>query len=307
MSELNHFDNQGRSRMVDVGDKDVTRRRAVAGGIIAVTEKILKLISAGEVKKGDVFEVSRVAGIMGGKKTPQLIPMCHPLTLDNIEVKFAVEEDKKLIYVYTVVKNRGRTGVEMEALTAASTACLTVYDMCKGVDKGIKIKDIRLLKKSGGKSGDYLAEELSGRAEEFCTSEKKGVTKESVGEVVLRKDHGIEGDAHAGDWHRQVSLLAREDIEMMEEKGLDLDPGDFGENIITQGFNLVSLPVGTRLSFAQGEVVLELTQKGKECHDRCQIYHRTGDCIMPRRGVFARVIAGGRLEPGAKIEVILDD
>lgn len=125
-------------------------------------------------------------------------------------------------------------------------------------------------------------------------SRETGVQKEPVDFAVLKPAHGIEGDAHAGDWHRQVSLLADEDIETMRGKGVDLDFGDFAENITTRGVDLGSLPVGTRLRI--GEAELEVTQIGKECHHGCAIYQAVGDCVMPRKGIFARVLKGGRID-----------
>ncbi len=125
-------------------------------------------------------------------------------------------------------------------------------------------------------------------------SRETGVQKEPVDFAILKPSHGIEGDAHAGDWHRQVSLLADEDIETMRGKGVDLDFGDFAENITTRGVDLGALPVGTRLWI--GEAELEVTQIGKECHHGCAIYQAVGDCVMPRRGIFARVLAGGRID-----------
>ncbi|NLJ47875.1 MAG: MOSC domain-containing protein [Treponema sp.] len=125
-------------------------------------------------------------------------------------------------------------------------------------------------------------------------SRETGVQKEPVDFAILRTSHGIEGDAHAGDWHRQVSLLADEDIETMRGKGVDLDFGDFAENITTRGVDLGSLPVGTRLWI--GEAELEVTQIGKECHQCCAIFQAVGDCVMPRKGIFARVLKGGRID-----------
>lgn len=125
-------------------------------------------------------------------------------------------------------------------------------------------------------------------------SRETGVQKEPVDFAILRTSHGIEGDAHAGDWHRQVSLLADEDIETMRGKGVDLDFGDFAENITTRGVDLGSLPVGTRLWI--GEAELEVTQIGKECHQGCAIFQAVGDCVMPRKGIFARVLKGGRID-----------
>jgi len=132
-----------------------------------------------------------------------------------------------------------------------------------------------------------------------CISEKKGERKTPVAAVELREEHGIVGDAHAGDWHRQVSLLARESIEKMQKLGLAVDAGDFAENITTAGIDLPSLPVGARL--AVGPTLLEITQIGKECHTRCAIFYQAGDCVMPKEGVFARVLRGGTVKPGDPI------
>lgn len=135
-----------------------------------------------------------------------------------------------------------------------------------------------------------------------CISLKKGERKTPVDTVTLQENYGIAGDAHAGEWHRQVSLLARESIEKMRRKGLAVDAGDFAENITTVGIDLPSLPVGTVL--AVGEAQLEVTQIGKECHNRCAIYYQAGDCVMPREGIFARVLRGGTVKPGDGIEVL---
>jgi MOSC domain-containing protein YiiM len=129
-----------------------------------------------------------------------------------------------------------------------------------------------------------------------CISENKGERKTPVDMVELREEHGIVGDAHAGDWHRQVSLLASESIDKMRALGLDVDSGDFAENITTRGIDLVSLPVGARLQI--GPALLEVTQIGKECHTRCAIYHQAGDCVMPKEGIFAKVLTGGVVRPG---------
>ena len=128
-----------------------------------------------------------------------------------------------------------------------------------------------------------------------CVSPDKGKRKTPVASVMVQENHGIAGDAHAGDWHRQVSLLAQESIDKMRALGLDVTTGDFAENITTSGIDLVSLPVGSRLQV--GQTVLEVTQIGKECHNRCAIYHQAGDCVMPKEGIFARVIAGGTIRP----------
>ena len=132
-----------------------------------------------------------------------------------------------------------------------------------------------------------------------CISENKGERKKPVAEVELRENHGIIGDGHAGDWHRQVSLLAQESIDKMRAMGLDVNAGDFAENITTSGIDLVVLPIGSRLQV--GQTLLEVTQIGKECHTRCAIYYQAGDCVMPKEGIFVRVISGGIIRPGDEV------
>ena len=136
-----------------------------------------------------------------------------------------------------------------------------------------------------------------------CISENKGECKKPVEAVELRENHGIVGDAHAGDWHRQVSLLAQESIDKMRALGLDVTAGDFAENVTTSGIELVSLPIGSRLQI--GETLLEVTQIGKECHTRCAIFYQAGDCVMPKEGIFTRVLRGGTVKPSHGIEILL--
>ncbi|HEY3308008.1 MAG TPA: MOSC domain-containing protein [Desulfuromonadaceae bacterium] len=135
-----------------------------------------------------------------------------------------------------------------------------------------------------------------------CLSENKGERKTPASQVELRVNHGLVGDAHAGEWHRQVSLLASESIDKMRKLGLNVDSGDFAENITTTGIELVTLPIGTRLEV--GEALLEVTQIGKECHTRCAIFYQAGDCVMPKEGIFAKVITGGFVKPGDELRVI---
>ncbi len=146
----------------------------------------------------------------------------------------------------------------------------------------------------------------SGRILAISISERKGVKKTNISEGRLLVDRGLENDAHAGDWHRQVSLLAMESIARIQEKGLDVKPGDFAENITTEGLLLWKLPIGTLLKLGE-EAILEVTQIGKECHDRCAIYHQVGDCVMPREGIFARVIKGGVIKPDSPICCVTRD
>jgi cyclic pyranopterin phosphate synthase len=156
VNELTHFDEEGRSRMVDVTEKPITQRQATAIGYINMKEETLKRIMNKDIEKGNVFEVARVAAILGLKKTPELIPMCHPLDITKADVIFEPEVSKNRIRIEVTAKLAGKTGIEMEALTGVSIAALTIYDMCKAIDKEMTITEICLLKKSGGKSGDYL-------------------------------------------------------------------------------------------------------------------------------------------------------
>lgn len=143
---------------------------------------------------------------------------------------------------------------------------------------------------------------MSAKVVAVCISKNKGERKTPVASVEFRENHGIVGDAHAGEWHRQVSLLATESIAKMRAMGLDVDSGDFAENITTEGIDLPALPIGTRLTV--GETLLEVTQIGKECHTRCAIYHQAGDCVMPKEGIFVRVLTGGTVRPGDAIELV---
>ena len=153
--KLTHFDERGNAHMVDVGAKDITERVAVARASVSMRPATLKLIATKKAVKGDVLAVAQLAGIMAAKKTPDLIPLCHPLALNSVELKLTLDAKRNAVDIEATCKLKGRTGVEMEALTAASVAALTVYDMCKSVDRGMVISDVRLLHKSGGKSGTY--------------------------------------------------------------------------------------------------------------------------------------------------------
>ena len=154
---LTHFDDTGNARMVDVGAKDVTERVAVARASVLMQPATLKLIATKKAAKGDVLAVAQLAGIMAAKRTPELIPLCHPLALSSVDVQLSIDTRRKAVDIEATCKLKGRTGVEMEALTAASVAALTVYDMCKSVDRGMVISEVRLLHKSGGKSGTWDA------------------------------------------------------------------------------------------------------------------------------------------------------
>ena len=158
-ADFTHFNQQSRAKMVDVGDKPSTRRTAAAAARVLVNEETFRLIQTGGMKKGDVLTVAQIAGIMGAKRTPDLVPMCHPVLLDGVDLSLMLDEDRKSVEITATVSCGGSTGVEMEALTAVSAAALTVYDMCKAVQKGMVITDVRLLDKTGGVHGDYHREE----------------------------------------------------------------------------------------------------------------------------------------------------
>lgn len=158
MADLTHFDEKGQALMVDVGAKDITVREAVARGEITMNPETLDVILEGRARKGDVLGVARIAAIMAAKKTPELIPLAHPLPLSSVKVEFFPDKERSFVEIEARVKVTGRTGVEMEALTAVSVAALTIYDMCKAIDRGMVISAIRLMEKSGGKSGHFIRE-----------------------------------------------------------------------------------------------------------------------------------------------------
>ena len=155
MSKLTHFNDEGAVHMVDVGDKDITHRIAVAGGSISMKKETLALIKEGGHKKGDVLGIARTAGIMGAKKTSDLVPLCHPLSLTHVNIELTIDEVNTSVNCECRAETDGKTGVEMEALTAVQVTLLTIYDMCKAVDRGMVISDIKLIEKSGGKSGEW--------------------------------------------------------------------------------------------------------------------------------------------------------
>jgi cyclic pyranopterin monophosphate synthase len=329
--------------MVDVSGKPAARRTATASGRVLMRPETVDLIRKNLLEKGDVLAVARIAGIGAAKRTSDLIPLCHNIAIDRVQVDCRLLEDGVEIVAAAVCTDR--TGIEMEALTAVAIAALTIYDMCKAVDRSMRITDIRLLEKTkkavggqeghraSGESGNEgtrdgpLASEVSrgeaipgrrraavdegpdataagdsGRQSlttEFAVlsvnvSFRKGEKKTPVERGVLIENHGLEGDAHAGNWDRQVSLLAAEDIDTMRGRGIAIGFGDFAENITTRGADLSSLPIGARLHI--GDAVLQVTRIGQECHgDTCAIYKAVGDCVMPRRGIFARVLRGGEV------------
>jgi cyclic pyranopterin phosphate synthase len=286
---LTHVNTVGQAKMVDVGNKEIVHREAVASGAILMQKETVELIKKNLLKKGDVLAVARIAAISGAKKTFDLIPLCHNIPINKIDISFDVREDRILI------KSRAacdaKTGIEMEALTAVSIAALAIYDMCKAVDKTMTITDIKLEEKR--KNGKIKFE-----IESVNMSGKKGVQKRPAPEAEMIKDHGIKGDAHAGNWHRQVSFLAGEAVDNMRNKAgsFEIKNGDFGENIITRGIDWTKADVGGKVLI--GDVELEVTQIGKECHTGCAIFDAVGECIMPTQGIFTKVLKGGTIHAG---------
>lgn len=325
-NDLTHINEQGRARMVDVSAKQKTQRVARAAGFVRMAPATLELVRTGGCKKGDVLAVAQVAGIMAAKRCWELVPMCHPIQLTGVDVRFELVEDERGCGVAIEAECRccGETGVEMEALTAASVAGLTVYDMLKAHQRDMVIDGVRLLEKSGGASGHFVrgadgcangegsvdAAEPAGTAcatgpaasvVAVSISEKKGTRKKPQESIELVVGHGVAGDAHAGNWHRMVSLLPEESVDSMREVLPNLAAGDFAENILTRGLSLKELPVGTVLTV--GECELVVTQIGKKCHNDCEIRRLTGKCVMPTDGVFAVVTRGGTVRPGDPIHV----
>ncbi|MEA3423242.1 MAG: cyclic pyranopterin monophosphate synthase MoaC [Bacillota bacterium] len=156
---LTHFNEQGRPKMVDVSEKDVTHRVAIARGKISMKPETLNKIVSGDMKKGDVLSTAQIGGIMGGKMTSSIIPMCHNIIINGLNISFEIDEKNNSIIIESTAKTDSKTGIEMEALTAVSVAALTIYDMCKAIDRSMEISDIKLIEKSGGKSGNYVLED----------------------------------------------------------------------------------------------------------------------------------------------------
>ena len=301
-ADLTHVNEQGRARMVDVSDKPATDRAARAAGFVRMAPSTVELVRTGGAKKGDVLAVAQVAGIMAAKRCWETVPMCHPVALTGVDVRFSVEAGG--VGIEAACRCHGETGVEMEALSAVSAAALTVYDMLKAHQRDMVVEEVRLVEKTGGASGDFSARGVRGAAtvEAVCVSEEKGTRKHPVDEIELVVGEGVAGDAHAGRWHRQVSLLPAEAVDELRDLLPELAPGDFAENVLTRGLDLKALPVGTVLRAGAAELVV--TQIGKECHAACEIRRLTGRCAMPTEGIFCVVTRGGSLRAGDRLEVV---
>lgn len=302
VDDLTHVNEQGRALMVDVSAKEKTARTARAAGFVRMEPSTVELVRTGGAKKGDVLAVAQVAGIMAAKRCFELVPMCHPIQLTGIDVRFSLEPGG--VGIEASCRCRGETGVEMEALTAVSVAALTVYDMLKAHQRNMVVEEVRLLEKDGGKSGHFVAVGAAaprGTVEAVSVSEKKGTRKRPVDQIELVVGSGVAGDAHAGSWHRQVSLLPVEAVDTMRDTLPDLGAGDFAENVLVRGLDLKLLPVGTVLEVGTAE--LAVTQIGKTCHNDCEIRRLTGTCVMPSEGIFGVVTRPGVVKAGDAVRV----
>ena len=288
--------------MVDVAGKSPTLRTAVATVEVRLAAATLERIIRRDLPKGDVLAAAQIAGIMAAKQTPHLLPLCHPLELTEVQVHCLPIPALGRICIQTMAQALARTGAEMEALTAAGIAALTVYDMCKGLGLGIEVTGLRLLQKTGGRSGRWRGAGV-GQVVAVSVSAEKGTRKANVPEIELEAGLGVKGDAHAGPGLRQVSLLAAESIGSARARGVEVGPGDFAENITTEGLELHTLLVGTHLLLGH-EAVGTVTQIGKECLTPCAIGRSLGECVMPREGIFVSVLQSGKLRPGDLVQVL---
>lgn len=291
-----------RIHMINISDKMPTERNAVAAADVRMPAEIIQRLLCGDMPKGDVIAAAQLAGIMAAKDTARLLPLCHPLPLEHIRIHCIPIPELERVIIQTKAQATARTGVEMEALTGAAIAALTIYDMCKGLSLGIEIGPIRLLAKSGGATGDWRAKDV-GVVVAVSVSQQKGTRKENVPEIELEINKGIKGDVHAGPGPRQASLLALESIERARARGLDVAPGDFAENITTQGLVLHTLPVGTYLLLGE-QAVGVVSQIGKECHEPCIIGKTLGECVMPKEGIFVKIVRPGKLCAGDLIQIL---
>lgn len=320
-----HLNEKGRAHMVDVGGKQDTHRIAIAEGEVIMQPQTLAFIKNKKMAKGDVLGIAQVAGIMAAKETSRMIPLCHPLIMNNVDMDFYFMEEKNSILIRSIVMAIGKTGVEMEALHAVSVAALTIYDICKAVDRSIEISHIHLVEKDGGKSGHYQGKSYLNLAKEerdfqtpednnkdsirgmllaVCIGDSREKPKKQVPSAILIKDFGLEGDIHAGRDHKQVSLLNLNSLEKNRKQGYELYYGDLFENIDFQGIDdLYQYPIGTLIRVGK-EAILSITQIGKD-HD-VDIIVRGQEVlsIMPKEGIFTRVVEGGTIQPGDTIEVI---
>lgn len=323
---LTHLNEEGRARMVDVGGKQDTHRIAIAEGEVFMKPETLAYIKDKKMAKGDVLGIAQVAGIMAAKETSHMIPLCHPLIINNVDMDFYFLENKSSILIRSIVMTTGKTGVEMEALHAVSVAALTIYDICKAVDRGIEISHIHLVEKDGGQSGHYQGKSylntkekketdggnedekrnaITGKVLAVCVGNSRKTPKKQVSSALLVRHFGIEGDVHAGRDHKQVSLLNIKSLDKNRKDGYELDYGDLFENIDFEGIeDLYKYPLGTKIKIGE-EVLLSIAQIGKDHDVDIMVRGQKVRSIMPKEGIFAQVIEGGVIKPGDNLEVLV--
>ncbi len=324
---FSHLNEKGRARMVDVGGKKDTHRIAIAEGEVIMTSETLALIRDRKMAKGDVLGIAQVAGIMAAKQTSQQIPLCHPLILTNVDMDFYIIEERNSILIRSIVMTTGKTGVEMEALHAVAIAALTIYDICKAVERGIEITNIHLVEKDGGRSGHYQGKSYLKQGQDnaeadnqkikqgegdkskgvvlaVCIGDSRQNSKKQVSSALAIEDFGLEGDIHAGLDHKQISLLSLPSLEKNRKEGYDLNYGDLFENIVFEGLEgLFKYPVGTIIKIGT-EVILSITQIGKDHDVDIMVRGQKVRSILPKEGIFTRVVKGGTIKVGDIIEVI---
>lgn len=301
MDDFSHLDNNGEINMVDVTDKSKTYRTAKASGKIYINNKIYNLVKNNNIKKGNVLTTAKIAGIMAAKKVPDMIPLCHQINLTKVELDINLTKD--YMKVESFVKTKSETGVEMEAIQAVNTALLTIYDMCKAIDKSMVISEIKLNKKTGGKSGTFIREDEK-KVLATCISEKRGTIKKTVDRIKLKANWGIVGDAHADNWHKQVSILSQKSINKFNNKyDINIDYGESAENIVVSNLNPNKIKIGTVVLVGK-KVLLEVTQIGKEITDDCPLYDKYKCCPTAEEGFFLKVLKGGEVTAGDNVEII---
>jgi len=298
---FSHMNKEGRGKMVDIGKKDDTNRIAKAHGYVFMSKDTLDKVIDGEVKKGDVLQIAQIAGIMAAKNTYQLIPLCHPILITSVDLTYDINKEEASIEIISEVKTVGKTGVEMEAMQAVTSAALTIYDMCKGIEKGIIIGEISLIEKSGGRSGKWKPELIAeGKILNLAISSIKGDDKTPVDSVTIIENYGIENDVHAGGKTKQVSLFAVETLKYVpSNKMIDVVKGKFTENITIVGIPIFMITPGKRIRI--NDVVLEIESIGKE-----EFVDDGRRYIVSRKGIFTHVIKGGNVKAGDCIGIIND-
>lgn len=288
--ELSHIDENGLPEMVDVSEKSVTNREAFAQAVVTMTPDTMKKILNNDIKKGDVISVAKIAGIMAAKKTSSLIPLCHQIPLTSVKIDFLPMSKYKL-KITSKVNCKYSTGVEMEALTAVTVAALTIYDMCKAVDRGMRVDDVYLLKKSGGCSGTFE----NAIVKKIFLKVKKGGNKLCMAECNLDEE-GIESFT-TGD--KAVSLLDENAFLSIENNNDSFCARKFYANFVTEGLAFSDMKVGSRISIA--DAIIEITQVGKQCFEECELLINKSPCLLRNNCAFGKIIKPGNVRVGSQI------